>query len=702
MMSSEVELEEEKETTPFMGILSEEEEKSLVDFLTNEITLCESERSGEEDEWKIIRRQRHARTETKRKDTPWPNASNVCPPGAKIATDSLYGMAKNSFGAKKPTWAIEAMQSENPKDIQTARTLERYFQLLADSKQDLNKRSKDREILEEMVSMGTSFVKVSWLTEEGKVTFPSPEGVQTTATVTFHDGPEWVVIPREDAFYRMREKDIQKARWWAQRIELEEQDVEERMATGKWNTIKDWKEKLVETEALDHEIEADDMSGGVPLQRRVYRFFEVFVRWDIEPKDGVWEDLVVIFSKKSGDLLRVQINPLGLRPVREFNFLKRSFRMDGEGVGHAALHMQEELSTIHNQRQDGVHLSTLKMFIARRNCGIKPKEVLRPGKIFFVDDVRADFMPLAVGEVYPSSLQAENMAWMYMQRATLMNDAMSGFPDATMKTRDSIGLQTMRMKASSGVIGAILEGVEDSYSDLGMFTFYQIVLNKDTILENEKRIARLSEKELAELEEAISSIPLNEIPMRLRFSVRTADIEQTFEMRRQNTLTLVSLYSMFQKQMLPLVVQLTAVNPQTGQPMLPPPVREFVMRLVTGNSRLMEKVFEFFGEDDTSKYVPEYEKMEMMLDIKKLMEEQMMQYAAQGGLGGQGGQGQIQGAVGGPQAGPTGPIGGNGQEGMAGSPQTVGGGNVQALASPGAGGGGVQALPSAGLSGSLA
>ena len=700
-MSDEIDVIEEAdasqdEGTPFKALLNEEEEKKLKSFLSSELTLAMTERQGEEEEWADIRRERIARPKFKHKDTPWPNASNVSVPGMMIAQNTIYGVTKNSFGSKKPFWAIEAMQSNNHEDLEIARVIEKHMQRLADSEQDLNKREKDREIQEETDLLGTCWVMVPWTTETQRIAVASPEGTTTQVEVTLHDGPEWVVIPREDVYHRVRERNVQKARWWAHRIELEEADVEERFATNKWTEFENWK-RFSRTESRDHERALDEEAGSSSQPRVVYDFYEVYIKWDIEPKDGIYEDLLLVYSQDANMLVKVDLNPMGMRMVRAVNFIKRAFRMDGFGVGQAALHMQEELNTIHNQRNDSVHQAGLRMYLARRNCGIKAREKLSPGRIIFVDNIKEDFAPMQSGEVYPSSLQAEGMAWSYLEKATLMSATMSGFADATMKSRDSIGLNTQRMKASSGIIGSILESMEDDYSNLGLMTFYQLVFNKERVIENETKIKRLSENDLALLKKALD-IPLEEVPIRLRFSVRTADAEQTYEVRRQNTMTLFSIYSMFQKTVLPLYMQMFMPNPQTGQPMLPPPVQEFVMRLITGNSRLMEKIFDFFEEDDTDRYVPDYKKMEMLLDMKHMMEEQVLQQA--GGFNGlvqkgAGGAGVLQGAAAGG--------GGNaGQQRMEGGFESGGGAFTPGGSSGVAGGRGVQALPSAGLAGGLA
>src|SRR5512146_152464 len=130
----------EEEGTVVRPLLSENDEKEIGDFLAEELRLAELERVGETKRWATIRRMREGEPEYQKKDTPWPDASNVVPPGMMIAANTVYGMEKNALGAKKPFWSVTAFRAKVDSEVRIAKTVERYMQLLADSRSDLNKR----------------------------------------------------------------------------------------------------------------------------------------------------------------------------------------------------------------------------------------------------------------------------------------------------------------------------------------------------------------------------------------------------------------------------------------------------------------------------------------------------------------------------------------------------------------------------------
>ena len=86
---------------------------------------------------------------------------------------------------------------------------------------------------------------------------------------------------------------------------------------------------------------------------------------------------------------------------------------------------------------------------------------------------------------------------------------------------------------------------------------------------------------------------------------------------------------------------------QMENPQIPPIVKQAMTKAYTGAARLLEQTFKFFGEQDTKRYVPDYEKLEVLNEIKEAMQGdigQMKQVLE--AVRGQGNTGQIPGAEG--------------------------------------------------------
>lgn len=662
----------------------DEERQRAVDWLTGEIQLATDEMEGRIKKWNRWRRQREARPEFEKKTFPGSNrvASNVVPPISMSLTNTTYANLNNKFGsAINPFWTISAVRDTDPAELEIAKVLTKHFMILSEGKNDLDRRRRSKTVHYETGSLGYCAVKVPWTRREWIITETDPvTGAPFDSVVKLHDGPEIVPIPAEDFLIREAYQDIQTAPWCAHVLHKTWPEIQQLGEQGYYEGV-DELEKWARVRPTDSEEEQQAREGAQQLNDSgIWDLHEVYFFFDV---NGRWRDCLITLEVNSGLVLRESYNELGWRPIEGFEFLLRPHRREGLGVGHITDHMQEEGTMLHNARNDSIHASVIPMFAARKNSGPKADEPIYPAKIWMLDDPGKDLTVMKLPEPGMASLQAENMTLMYAQKGVGSGDATGGFADQTVKTRDSPGLMNMRIKQSSGVFGSISEGIEDSWSMVGYLILLQEIHHKDEVISNEREIGRLTEQEIATLEQALS-IPKAQVPIRLKFKVRTSDVEQTFEMKRQNLLTRTQLSGMFFQQVFPVVQML--FGPQ-GQMMLQqaPEMWKFMARIYTSRCRMMEEAIKFFGEDDTGKYVPEYQKLEAMLDFQKLLVENQ---GMMGGLvNGQQGQGALPGAAAEGSFGGPGSFGGTAAEGGGqAAPAGPGGAPAAGSAEPGVGG----------------
>jgi hypothetical protein len=606
--------------------------KEIVQYLLSELEMAESERSGKLEKWAKWRRQREARPEQTVRNKPWPNAANVSVPVAAINGQNMYAYLKKTFGIRDHLITISAT-TEKTEDIDSAKALEKYLDLISESPFDMDWRSRNRVALYEAATMGTSFVKVPYTQDLWTFKTTDEVGDVKTVEASIHDGPEVVVIPLEDMYYREGVQNVQRSPWFGHKFTLTEHELYNRNAAGVYENV-DFLEKAYVTTALDRFEDVKERVGIVEEPSKLWDLYEIYVYWKL-PGEDYYLDLLVTFSKEAQILVRAEYNELGVRPIEPLTYMHRPFFLDGMGTGWMSESAQDEVDTIRNMRLDNSHFANMRMLAVKRNSGIKANETVFPGKIFMLDNPKEDIMPIQVSEVYPSSVQNEMMCKQDAQEFVGMPDIARGFADPVLKSGDTFSGQAFRAQKSGGLVDAIAEGLEESMARIAMYTVFQLVRNKDTVIRNERERKRISEEDINHLEKALS-MKLEEIPRKLKFTVKTTEMEQTFEARRQNIMTLVQIYSMYLQRIIPLYQMMMS-------PQMPPPMKEFLMKAFTGSSRLMDEVFKFFGQEDTDRYIPNYKKMEDMLKILEMMRESV------GGMNGQQGMGGPQGTAGGGQ-----------------------------------------------------
>lgn len=503
--------------------------------------------------------------------------------------------------------------------------------------------------------MGTCYVKVPWSTQPWH--FKSEEdGVIREVNATLHDGPALTIVPVEDYVYPQNWTDIQRMPWCAHDVPRPEHEMLDLAARGIYDG--DAVDTVVNYEQPSTTVRnsnEDRLKESQIDRKGEYILTEFYFYYDADG-DGIHEDIVFTVHVPTGTVLRQDYNRFGYRMVAAGNFISRTYSLEGRGGGQTTEHQQDEIEAIHNVRNDNMKFSNMRMLAVRRGA-FRENESIYPGKFLLCDNPKEDIVPVQLGEVYPSSLQAENQTLSYAREASGISSTMSGFSDPTLGSRDTFRGQQMRTQRGTGLFTTIAEGLNDLYSEVGMMLFFQLVHHRDRVIARERKMGRLTEREIDVLEKALSISPAD-IPQKMAFHIRTSDVDETFEVKRQNMLSLTQLFSQYAQQVTPLAMMIFGPQGQQMQ-QTAPEAYQYMLSIYTGSSRLMSEVFKFFGEEDPTRYVPDTRKQEFLLDMMQRMTGQMINALESGQAMGGGGMMPMNG---------TGPAPGQGI-GAGGSPQ---------------------------------
>ena len=624
------------------ALISDEEElKELVGKLCASYKKAESameKRNTRVKKWRLSLESIHAE---KSKDTPFKNSSNINVPMTSTISQGLYAKVKGMFDAREPFWTAKALQVGNQQDVTDFKALTRYLEIISKSPYDLNLEEVKRDLHLETSHIGTCFVKVPWTTRYWNLKKEEEGLLESKGDVFLHDGPEIIPIPIERVKYPKGKNKIADLPWISVDYTLTEEELREREARGTYDNIEDVlsagkRENLSENEEAEQKNEDLDYGETVGL----YDIVEFYVFYDYD-KDGIAEDLILTIHPESETCLKQQVNSLGIRDLVTTKHMHRSFSLTGRGVGQMTESLQEEMNGIHNLRNDNMKVANLRMIAVKRGSQIGLRENVYPGKIFQLDNPREDINPIQLGEVYPSSLQAEENTMQYAHQVVGLSTTQLGFESQVLGTRDSGTMQKNRMQAGDTILTSIAEGLVDSWSKIGMLVFMQLARNKDRVMRRERMAMRLSEEELESLERVLG-IPFEEIPFRISFSIKVTTAENTFENQRQNKLMLNQMYTQFVQQVSPVAMQI--FGPQSEQMLMGAPLLfKHLLRSYIGSCKIMGDVFKFFGEENPDDYVPDVKELDRFMDainvdlnqgyLQKLMQMQMMaqQMQAQGG-----------------------------------------------------------------------
>ncbi len=593
--------------------------------------------------------------EQERKTFPWDDASNVVVPLALMQTNGMFSMLKSSFKARKPFYDVQAA---DPVYRAEAEGVSAALDLLIESPSYINLRKKNNKLLYDLGSLGTQFVKTRWNNDSRAWKELAPDGSLLLSAMTTKNFADMDLIDLEDIFTRSYWDDPNTCPWIAHRIPYMKSELMSLGVQGTYRFVDEVLERGGD-EVDEGRLELLRKLGFSPESEdeNLFYVFEVHLSYDVD-NDGLMEEVVAWYDPVSKARLRVDLNNIGSRPVKVLRLLEVPGSMYGLGVGGLVDNLQEEINDLHNMRNDSTMLSMLQMTFVKNGVQYGLKDGLRPGAVKKLGDPKNDVFITKYPDVSMSTIAAEQILQQYSHQASAVTEDQLGFANSTIRTRETYSGSLLRAQNSSRVYAAMEESVTEGYTEIGKSLFLLLLAHRD---EAEGLIERLPEAQREGFIGALGT-PVAEVESKFVFQIKTRELEQTEEAKRQAYLTLSQLYTMYSEKILQLMQMLYA-NQQQMQ--IPPQVKEAAAEIIVGATKLMEKIMRSFDEDNTDDYLPYVRNLEVMLDAMSLQKDaQLRQPRAQVeamrkqmGEGGGPGMGSGQGPQQGPTPGPQGPQG---------------------------------------------
>jgi hypothetical protein len=598
--------------------ISDEKKEDILSYLLDELTQAEAARAERVKKWIKWRRQREATPEPAAGEHSMDNASRIQPPLTQIHAQTAYAKVKGYYDTGKPWFWQVRSASDVPKDHEDAKLITKYLGLISNSQMDLNMERVKRVVSDEATFMGLLMVKVVWDTLEWNFKADTGDGNTETQKMIFHDGPSIIPISQEDTYYPPFWDEIQRMPWIAHKLHYPLHEFENRIAEGFFEEptdssgiaidVKTWlREDFTESEEA-----SEKMRGFSARAPKVIDLMEFHFFWDIDD-DGMWEDLIFTIHADTKTIVRMVYNSIAAREFESFGFIPRSFMLESRGVGQICESLQDEVSGTHRLRNDGMKLATIKMLAMRRQVLRENKNTIYQGKVWITDNPREDMQAIALGEVPASSLESENMIWTLTAQAVGISSVDRGFSDPTLGSRDTFKGQELRLQQSENIMSTVIESTSESWSRVGMLVFFQLVRNAKRVIWNERQLQRLTDEEITSLE-SILSMPMSEVPRRLKFEIYTTDVEHGYETRRETIMQLMQLTFQAQPQLVqlsqavfgPQGMQLKAQSPDAWNQLL---------EIYVGSVNLLKEAYVFADFNDTENYLQDVSKWEKLIQV---------------------------------------------------------------------------------------
>jgi len=262
-------------------------------------------------------------------------------------------------------------------------------------------------------------------------------GVDQEFSVVYKDGPVFDAIPDARFLYPYWAKDAQSSDWIGEEhgetpYYIYQSEKAGLFRSGTYEDLMVWMNNQMsgspgndgeKFERNQMDLERTKYSIGKRLE-----WVEMWLAWEVDNRD-IKKEIVVHYHRNSGKIMSIRYNYLSdlRRPYRVGTYFPVEHRSRGIGICKMNEQFQRSITTRHRQFSDNATLANIRMFKIHKLAGYGNGEPVFPGKMWFLDNMdQLDTVQL--GEVYPSSYQAEQSDVIYSQQRTGVNEVTLGMP----------------------------------------------------------------------------------------------------------------------------------------------------------------------------------------------------------------------------------------------------------------------------------
>ncbi len=619
--------------------LDDEGHKRLSEWLQNEIEISKREKETLTSNLAEWERLYEARPKVPRKTIPWDGASNLVVPVIATAVDAVLARLIDAiFGADK-LWNLKQRSAKwtdlvQPMEVWLDWVQQNVMQMYQVCQRWLLSCAK----------FGTGVLKLPWERTLRNIVYADGQGGTQSDIVVTHDGPLPKAVALSDFFTSSDitgAMDIQQCEWVAERGVMTYKMLKEKEASG---TFFDVDSILGEkrTQPLD-DVETE-ISTNVGIEISEYKDWEI---WEVycsyildvpEPSQGgdistgaIPAELIVTIEPTSGHILRAVYNFYRHqeRPFHVIRWMPREKSFYGIGLCQMLADIQEEVTTIHNQRLDNATLSNTKIFKKVKGANLGPLDVY-PGAFLEVDNVE-DIEEFDLGTEHSTLLPEE-------LHSVSIGEKRSGVSDYTVG-RESAAIGSNATATST--IALIREGnkrfrmsIKDVREALNKIAHQVIMLYQQFAPEGEVMYEIFDDEEKA-LVAQYFNLPFEYTKTHVYIDTPALSESNNQEIERQTYMTLLEVIEKFYMGIGNAVMVMS--NPMVAQY---PAVQQVAAQGIQAATGILERLLESFEIRDTKRFVPDVDALLQAAVMSQQMGEIYGQSAAQGAQSGSNGAAQ--------------------------------------------------------------
>jgi hypothetical protein len=553
--------------------------KSLAEEFSSEIDYqydAQGPYRGDISRWLKVYR---GRPKTQTKTYPLDGASNVVVKLAKIYCDQVIARIFQGITGPQPQFIVSEL---NKKFAENCKPYERYLDW---SQQNMwNQKAFLLPYIQDCVKLGTAIGYNDFVNEP--VVRYDDQTKQTVVTGV-RKGPRPTWVAREDFLCPVGFPDIQQAPWIAHRTWFS-WDLLERLRFRNFienlDELKGHSDDEDEVK-LERRRNRDEMSSPQSDDRfGLWSPWWVWFRRDLD-QDGWPEEYVMLLHNQTKTILRLVANPspAGTRPYFASKFISVEGEFDGIGIPEDVESLQEEASTIHNQRRDRAHLANIVMYIAKMSGQLPDSIRPRSGLVIKTPGGREDIQEFHPSTNVPIDIAEEDSVMRLGSLTVGMNDVDLGKISSPVGRAAATSIMALMQEGARrfdlNVTGIRAALTEEAHQVTELWQVYGLP-DKD---ESGSPEQVLDDKDAALVRQLIEQPVSLRGLISIQLNASTTAVNK--EVEKQSNIQLYGIVQGYMQQVLQMAAMI-------GNPQVPPELKAIILHGVKGQDKLLEKIFQ--------------------------------------------------------------------------------------------------------------
>ncbi len=404
-------------------------------------------------------------------NTPFVGACGDVVPVIAMAVDPIHARLDTGIFKAKPVFKLTGLKKSILKYIDAVEQWIEYYQ-----KNRLKLRSVCSPRILEMTKHGTMIYKTVYERETYKIKGYDKKWKVIDKDVTAFSGPKVYGISIQDLLFPPGFQHLNDCPFVAERIRTSRGQLKIAESSGKLKDVDRLKNQ--ETNQKDdlrteRQVSSNHEDPGFVTGEAI-EVWEIWCDFVVDEEKGIPERLCLTYHEDTGTFLQRRYNWYfhQRKPYTIIPYQLTNGSLYGLGICEMSIFFQDAQTKWHRMATDNAYLANIRMFIAKKDCGIEEVPKLYTGRTFFVDNPKEDFIPFAAAEVYASTLQERQNLFGLTEKRTGISDYLTGRESPIIGSRATATSTVALIQEGTRRVEEVLENVRAGYAEIMTLCMY--------------------------------------------------------------------------------------------------------------------------------------------------------------------------------------------------------------------------------------